>query len=228
MVTPLGNANEKLLLRTHPLHRIFASLIIAALFFFLFRRSNLHPLLLVMIVWDVFALSLISLNWYIILNRTTTRIRELARKEDLSRVFVIVLVLLSAFASLFTILLLVLSRTASRAIEVYLPVAIGGMLLSWIMVHTTFCFHYAYMYYSDDAQDKNKHAGGLGFPEEKTPDYLDFAYFSFVIGMTFQVSDVNITSRRIRRLALVHGLISFALNTFVVALTINLVAGLKN
>ncbi len=69
---------------------------------------------------------------------------------------------------------------------------------------------------------------GLDFPGKEKPGYLDFAYFSFVVGMTFQVSDVQITSRTIRRLVLAHGLISFFLNTFVVALTINIVAGLKN
>lgn len=73
---------------------------------------------------------------------------------------------------------------------------------------------------------QKKNAEGLNFPQEKQPDYIDFAYFSFVIGMTFQVSDVQINSRIIRRTALAHGLLSFALNTFVVALTINLIAGL--
>jgi uncharacterized membrane protein len=105
--------------------------------------------------------------------------------------------------------------------------ALPAMLFSWAIIHTTFGFHYANRYYDDAEGDPKIHAGGLDFPNEKNPDYLDFAYFSFVIGMTFQVSDVTITSRKIRRLALLHGLISFALNTFVVALTINLIAGLK-
>lgn len=65
------------------------------------------------------------------------------------------------------------------------------------------------------------------FPSENIPDYLDFAYFSFVIGMTFQVSDIQITDKKIRRLVLLHGLISFILNTFVVALTVNFIAGLS-
>ena len=70
--------------------------------------------------------------------------------------------------------------------------------------------------------------GGLNFPEDNNPDYLDFAYFSFVMGCTFQVSDVEITSKRIRRIAMVHGILSFILNTFVIALTINLIAGLSH
>ena len=108
-----------------------------------------------------------------------------------------------------------------------MPVAVSNMLLSWVLVHTTFCFHYAHLYYDDSKDSTEIHAGGLDFPEEKKPDYIDFVYFSFIIGMTFQVSDVAITSRTIRRLALLHGLISFGLNTFVVALTINLIAGLR-
>ncbi|UAY52868.1 DUF1345 domain-containing protein [Ferruginibacter albus] len=66
------------------------------------------------------------------------------------------------------------------------------------------------------------------FPNEPKPDYLNFAYFSFVIGMTFQVSDVQVSDRHIRRTVLAHGILSFALNTFVVALTINLIAGLRH
>jgi uncharacterized membrane protein len=124
--------------------------------------------------------------------------------------------------------MLILSKDAEgtpRAI--YVPVAVISMLFSWIVVHTTFCFHYAHLYYSDHDEDPHVHAGGLDFPNEKKPDFLDFAYFAFVIGMTFQVSDVEITSRELRRLALLHGLLSFGLNTFVLALVVNLIAGLK-
>jgi uncharacterized membrane protein len=87
--------------------------------------------------------------------------------------------------------------------------------------------HYAHAYYRDDDDDPNTTAsGGLEFPNEKEPDFLDFAYFSFVIGMTCQVSDVQVSSRGIRRLALVHGLLSFLFNTVVLALAINLASGL--
>jgi uncharacterized membrane protein len=110
---------------------------------------------------------------------------------------------------------------------VYLPIIIGGIILSWTLVHTTFCFHYAHLFY-DNVKGTDSNVEGLEFSNEKYPDYIDFAYFSFVIGMTFQVSDIEISSRKIRRLALLHSLLSFVLNTFVVALTINLIAGLKN
>ena len=99
--------------------------------------------------------------------------------------------------------------------------------LAWTMVHTTFTFHYARVYYSDSHHNSAEHKGGLCFPDEDCPDYLDFAYYAFVIGMTFQVSDVETRTRTFRRLTLLHSILSFGLNTFVVALTINLIASLK-
>ncbi|NSL90027.1 DUF1345 domain-containing protein [Chitinophaga sp. Mgbs1] len=191
----------------------------------LFPHSIRNPLVYYMLLWDVFALSYIATGWIVFFKRPVTGIREWARVDDGSRLFVTVIVLIASFSSMVTILLLMLSHGEDGGM--YLPVSVTGMLASWFMVHTTFTFHYANLYYDDDKLDNTKHAGGLEFPDEKKPDYLDFAYFSFVIGMTFQVSDVQIDARTIRRTALVHGLLSFILNTFVVALTINLIAGLK-
>jgi uncharacterized membrane protein len=77
-------------------------------------------------------------------------------------------------------------------------------------------------YFLCDASDnKSKHRGGLNFPGNKLPDYLDFAYFSFVIGMTFQVSDVSIVEQHFRRISLLHALLAFVFNTVIVALSIN-------
>ena len=99
------------------------------------------------------------------------------------------------------------------------------LFVSWLMTHTTFAFRYAHEFYEVDAGGAGI-AGGLEFPGEKRPDYLDFMYFSLVLGMTFQVSDVQITSRKFRRLAAVHGLLSFLFNTIILALTVNIAAGL--
>ena len=92
------------------------------------------------------------------------------------------------------------------------------------MTHATFALRYAHEYYERRA-GCDQVEGGLEFPQEDRPDYLDFTYFSLVLGMTFQVSDVQITSRKLRRLATLHGLISFLFNTIIVALTVNLAAG---
>ena len=112
---------------------------------------------------------------------------------------------------------------AQRGLHVIL-VAVT-LLVSWLMTHTTFAFRYAHEYYETDP-DGAGIAGGLDFPQEKRPDYLDFMYFSLVLGMTFQVSDVQITARKFRRLAAVHGLLSFLFNTIILALTVNMAAGL--
>jgi uncharacterized membrane protein len=101
----------------------------------------------------------------------------------------------------------------------------GTLLLSWLMTHTTFAFRYAHEYYARDGGGPGID-GGLEFPDEPRPDYLDFVYFSLVLGMTFQVSDVQITSRKFRRVAAAHGLLSFLFNTIILAVTVNLAAGL--
>ena len=101
------------------------------------------------------------------------------------------------------------------------------MVSSWFLIHTVFAMHYAHGYYHDEDEGPGfASAGGLEFPNEKEPDFLDFAYFSFVIGMTCQVSDVQVSSQGMRRLALVHGLLSFVFNTVILALSINLASGL--
>jgi uncharacterized membrane protein len=214
-------------LRMHPLQRIMLSLGITLLAFFTSRNMHLDSMLRFTLLWDVFAAVFIISSWIIFFTRPVSEIKKLANKEDGSKLFVMISIIISSFASMFAVLLLVISKeqpAGQEALTVIL--AVTGMVVSWIMIHTIFTFHYAHMYYftgKDDTPDDE----ALGFPVTKDPDYIDFAYFSFVIGMTFQVSDVEINSRIIRRTALAHALLAFALNTFVVALTINLIAGLK-
>jgi len=215
------------LLRMMPVHRFLISLILAIIVYFFIISVHLEVIVKLMICWSVFALSYIITSCVVFFRQKPAQIRELSKREDGSRLYVFSLVILTSFVSMLTVLLLMRSQNAKAAPEiVFIPVAIGSMLFSWIMVHTIFAFHYAHLYYGDDTNDSTKHAEGLEFPGKEKPDYFDFAYFSFVIGMTFQVSDVDVTSRSIRRLVLLHGLLSFGLNTFVVALTINLIAGL--
>jgi uncharacterized membrane protein len=210
----------------HPIQRIFISLVTSLLACFLlpFKMPVLNS---VMLAWVIFSLSYLILSLLVIIKRPVSEIRKTAKKNDGSVLFVSALILLSSFASMFTVLLLMLSQKNDSADNVfYLPLAISGMMLSWLMVHSIYTFHYAHMYYDDDKEGKD--AGGLDFPGEAQPNYIDFAYFSFVIGCTFQVSDVEISSPKIRRVALLHGLLSFGLNTFVVALTINIIGSLSN
>lgn len=125
------------------------------------------------------------------------------------------------------VLLIITSKSQNSEVKAFeLPIALTGMLFSWILVHTIFTLRYAHIFYGNDKNNAATHLGGLNFPEEKNPDYLDFAYFSFVVGMAFQVSDTEVTEKRLRRLVLLHGLICFGYNTIIVALSINVIAGL--
>ncbi|HET9113087.1 MAG TPA: DUF1345 domain-containing protein [Burkholderiales bacterium] len=109
---------------------------------------------------------------------------------------------------------------------VHLALSLIALAFSWLLVHTRFAFHYAHRYYVGGRGSYAAQKGGLKFPGDREPDYLDFAYFSFVIGMTSQVSDVAVTSRLMRRLAMAHGLLSFGFNVAVLALSVNILASL--
>lgn len=109
---------------------------------------------------------------------------------------------------------------ANPSYGLYAGLAVGTVVLSWAFVHTIFALHYAHDYYGGPRK------GGLRFPEEAEPDYWDFIYFAFVIGMTFQVSDVAVTQKPIRRMVVAHGVLSFFFVTAVVAMTVNIAAGI--
>lgn len=212
----------------HPLKRILISVAFCVAAFFLIPE-NTSSLIKITSLWVVFAATYLIMSWMILFTKPIAEIRKTASKDDGSKAIVFIMILVSSFSSMFTVLLLIISKDAETSgSDFFVPASILGMLLSWAMVHTLFSFHYAHNYYDDDKNDKTKPAGGLEFPgDDVEPDYIDFAYFSFVIGCTFQVSDVEISSKKLRRLAFAHQLISFMLNTFVVALTINLIAGLS-
>src|SRR5882757_6149804 len=170
-------------------HRIYISLCVALLTALLLFRGGPGWLVNAMIVWNAFAFSFIVTSWLVFFTRSAEQMRQRAREEDGSRIFVFGIILFSCFACMFAVLMLILSKYVGNASKpVYVPVAVLSMLFSWIVVHTTFCFHYTHLYYSNDPENPQTHAGGLDFPACKKPDFLDFAYFSFVIGMTFQVS----------------------------------------
>ena len=98
---------------------------------------------------------------------------------------------------------------------------IASVALAWLVLHLSFTFRYAHLYYGDENEKYAKHARGLDFPGETHPDYFDFAYYSFTIGMTFQVTDVVIKTKGLRRLTLAHSLVAFFFNTILIAITIS-------
>jgi len=154
-----------------------------------------------------------------ILREGVRHVRRYAIMQDDGRFLILMVTALGAFASLAGIIS-ELNASHRGAFEITLVTT--TIALTWTAVHTTFALHYAHEYY------RNAKPGGLAFPSAGTdkpaPDYWDFVYFSFVIGMTAQVSDVGITDKIIRRTATVHGIISFIFNTALLALMINIAA----
>ena len=180
-----------------------------------------------MIGWDTFSLCMLIFTWITFKITTPAEIRRQASLQDSSRLVIFIIVLISTMASFFAVLILLTTKNIAHD-TLDFTIAICGMLFSWFLVHTIFTMRYAHIYYGDLESNSNIHAGGLEFPNDDKPGYIDFAYFSFVLGMTFQVSDVEISSKNLRKLALLHGILSFGFNTVIVALTINVVAGLRN
>lgn len=220
----MGESKKNLMINTHPLKRMLISLGFGAIIFFCLPKQELNSLIIIIITWIAFAFCYTSMNIVVLFKRNVEQIKKTATDDDGSSTFVLLMILIASFASVIPVLLLIISKNAHTYDKLlFATTSVCGMLISWIMIHTVFAFHYAHLYYNDG----KKTAKGLNFPEDNKPDYLDFAYFAFVIGCTFQVSDVAITSKHMRRLVLLHGLLSFGLNTFVVALTINLIAGIS-
>jgi len=148
-----------------------------------------------------------------------TRMRRQAKAQDTGRWGI-----LWSGIVLSSVVLVALSNELHAAKAGGLPALVVGVLsvvLTWLFLNIMFAMHYAHGFYGDYGE---KHTG-LDFPDTPEPDYWDFAYFAIVIGMTFQVSDVQITSRYLRRVALLHSIIAFFFNVFIIAITVNIVAG---
>lgn len=210
--------------------RLYLSIAFGVIIFFV-CRSNFSSIVSFMIAWLTFAAFYLTFSWIIILSYHPREVKAFAAKEDASSPFIFLFVLFAAFISLFAIIYLLQSipNESKKGLSMHILLSFASVFCSWSLVHTVFTSRYAHLYYTKDVQSflkKDPDAFGLDFPNEKEPDYLDFAYFSFVLGMTFQVSDVVINSRSIRRLALLHGLLSFVYNTVIVAFSINIISGL--
>lgn len=212
------------------IHKVILCVIISVIIFFFVYPVDKDIMVPILISWNVFCLIVLAIDWIIFWNTPSKQIRTQAQLEDSSRLVTFIIVLIATLASLLAVTILLLqSKGEHKALHV--TVAVIGMAFSWLLVHTIFTVRYAHIYYGDSKENENTHAGGLDFPDEdekENPDFIDFAYFSFVLGMTFQVSDVQITSKRLRRLVLMHSLVSFIYNTGIVALTINTLAGLTD
>ena len=201
-------------------YKLLISLLVTTIIY-LFTRGDSR--LYFLGLWDIFCFVMLLLALITFTGIDSRQIRNQCKGQDESIPVALIIVMAATIISLGAVILLLKGNKSLFAIIT----ALAGMLLSWGLIHTTFTFRYAHLYYRDDKDDKNVHAGGLEFPSDKKPNYFDFAYFAFVVGMTFQVSDVQITSKRLRKLALFHGILSFLYNTFIVALTVNVIGSFK-
>jgi uncharacterized membrane protein len=222
-----GNELEEALLRFRKLPkpvrvvyarpRTFISIALGVVAFFLLPHS-MRLVTRLLVAWDIFAALYLGLVYFMMLWSEHRRIKRDAALQDDGRFLILLVTAFGAFASIAAI---VFELGGTHHAVPQLAIATATIALSWAVVHTAFALHYAHEYY------RGAKPGGLQFPsgeKQDHADYWDFVYFSFVIGMTAQVSDVGITDKTIRRTATVHGIISFVYNTALVALMVNIAA----
>lgn len=178
--------------------------------------------------YDLAAIMLISAFWLVAMHNDPSNTACRAAVEDPGRNIVLALVLgCVGFGLASAVVILGQGPHVTSPHEKAFLYGVGmlAVVAGWVLIHTMFVFRYAHLYYFDSDDDGSAQRG-LNFPGTTEPNDFDFAYYSFVIGMTFQVSDVSITDGGVRRVTLVHALISFAYNTAIVALVINIASGL--
>ncbi len=197
--------------------RTFISILIGIVVFF-FLPGSLRLVTRWLIGWDIFVAIYLVLAYIMMFRCGLAHIKRNAVLQDDGRFLILLVTGLGAFASIAAILL---ELGAEHRGASQLTLATVTIALSWAAVHTTFALHYAHDYY------RGAKPGGLQFPsgdQHDHADYWDFVYFSFVIGMTAQVSDVGITDKAIRRTVTAHGIVSFIFNTALLALMVNIAA----
>jgi uncharacterized membrane protein len=200
--------------------RLFASTVIGMVISLLLPHAWPSSTRL-LVGWDAGVALYLVLAYELMARSDVEHLRRRASAEDEGQFTILVLTVAAALASLAAIIL-ELGSSAHAAERKHLSLALATLTiaLSWAFIHTIFALHYAHEFYEENGGK----GGGLLFPGGGEPDYWDFVYFSFVIGMTSQVSDVGVTAREIRRTVAAHGIVSFFFNVALLALTINIAA----
>jgi len=175
--------------------------------------------------WDLGVVCFLVLTTVVVANLTPEKLRNRASLQDSKMWIILAVAVVAAAASLGTLTFVMQKETQPGGSSLALRIAVASftLMISWIFVHTIFAIRYAHYYYGDP-EPKGRRRGGLAFPGIENPDFWDFAYYSFVVGMTCQVSDVQVTSRAMRRLTLAHGVLAFFFNAGVLALAVNIFA----
>jgi uncharacterized membrane protein len=175
--------------------------------------------------WDVGALAYLGFAWMLIARTDARATRDHALSQDQSGYVIFLFVVGAACASTVAIGFVAgtIRDLSFWARTWHLMLTITALVSSWLLIQTVFAFHYAHRYYAGPHGEPAATAS-LQFPGGREPDYLDFAYYAFVVGMTSQVSDVAVASRSMRRLTMIHGVLAFMFNIAVLALSINIIA----
>ena len=176
--------------------------------------------------WSAGVAVYLALAWWLCESFDAKSTRERAQAQDEPSVVLFFLMLLATLACVAAILVMMQQSQDLSGMQRTLHIAMSviALIASWLFIQTMFAFHYAHRYYHEEMQNEPD-GPGLQFPGGLDPDYFDFLYYSHVVGMTSQVSDVQVTSREMRRLTLFHGVLSFGFNMLILALSINVVAG---
>lgn len=179
-----------------------------------------------MLGWDAFCVLFLTLVAWRVASEGPEKIAKRAAAQDEGRHIILVLLISMSAASLVAVAAELSRVKNAQALtqKLHVGLAVGTVAASWLVMQTVLALHYAHEYYARDPSGGP--AGGLTFPGGEAPDYWDFLHFAIVIGVASQTADIAITDRTLRRLTTVHSLLAFVFNTLIIALTINLVAGL--
>jgi uncharacterized membrane protein len=198
---------------------------------FLLLPDSMHLDNRILIGWITGVLCFLILVTLMMCSATPQKTRYRAQRQEAQHLSVFLLVVITACTSIFAIGLMQATSNdkaipaSTLALEVTLSLI--AIVCSWFLTHTMFALHYATCYYHSDSLNQDTgYSGGLDFPGEDLPDYWDFMYFSFTLGMTAQTSDVSIPSLFMRRLALGHGMIAFLFYVVILASSVNVSSGL--
>ncbi len=185
----------------------------------IFLPEGYRPVSRLLMGWDAGVALYLILVLAMIVNSDAGRVRRQSALEDEGRIAIPILTVTAALASLAAIVFWLRTSRGSEAAEPrILALLFLTILLSWAFIHIMFALHYAHEYYAKHRGE----GGGLRFPGNTEPNYWDFLYFAFAIGTATQVSDVEVTSRTIRRTVTVHGMVAFVFNVTLIALTVSI------
>lgn len=173
----------------------------------------------VLIGWDVLAVTFMIWTWAVIWPFGPAQTASHAEHEEPGRQTVFALILFGALASLVGVGLMLAKSLPDNFAFIAPAVAVGSVVISWFAVHTLYALTYAKIYF------REKPVGGIDFNTDQPPRYSDFAYVAYAVGMSFAISDTNLTSSRMRATALKHGLLSYLFGSVIVASVVNLIAG---